>query len=512
VRLLVAYDVATSYSDSKLVYRIVDDDSSIARIFATSERAWFGELVETEPGPPVCEPGYALLVDHGERGRPEERPRAGQNTLVEVYEARTLLELAKQARGAAVHAIRILQRKPATERAWPDEARVLRAEALAHPDDDSPRLVFADAIAGKRGSLVIVQCDLARGELTPAESRARRRAQRDLLAKHGLPWSRLAGLAKRCMFRRGFVEAIELDAQALTFDHARVFDAAPHVNVISTSLRGLHDLRTVGMRAEWWSRLRGLAIGALPTVVDFEGMFANLRAFEMSRVVPQHARALVETGGLHDLEVLSLPSHELGGDAIAALVRTSPELRVLDLSGVRATPMLLEALAGLAQIRPMLAEPPARTVAATIAVPESVRELYATAGTTTIPPAIEKLALYGVVQARSLDGLAALRSLDLLGAFIRHELAEISLPSLRELRLYNTSAEIALAAAKKFGSRLELLDLRGIEGLDAIHDELRECVAGDVWLGKPDLRSPLMVAGYLPDEPMWDTGLIELSG
>jgi uncharacterized protein (TIGR02996 family) len=179
VRLLVAYDVATSYSDSKLVYRIVDDDSSIARIFATSERAWFGELVETEPGPPVCEPGYALLVDHGERGRPEERPRAGQNTLVEVYEARTLLELAKQARGAAVHAIRILQRKPATERAWPDEARVLRAETLAHPDDDSPRLVFADAIAGKRGSLVIVQCDLARGELTPAESRARRRAQRD---------------------------------------------------------------------------------------------------------------------------------------------------------------------------------------------------------------------------------------------------------------------------------------------------------------------------------------------
>jgi uncharacterized protein (TIGR02996 family) len=489
VRLLVAYDVATSYSDSKLEYRIVDDDSSIARIFATSERAWFGEIVDAEPGPPVCEPGYALVIDHGERGRPEERPRAAQKTIIELYEPHTLLELAKQRRGAAVHAIRILQRKPASECAWPEEARVLRAETLAHPDDDSPRLVFADAIAGKRGSLVIVQCDLARSGLTPAESRARRRAQRDLLARQGVPWSRLAGLAKRCMFRRGFVEAIELDAQALTFDHARVFDAAPHVNVISTSLRGLHDLRTVGMRAEWWSRLRGLAIGTLPTVVDFEGMFANLRAFEMSDVGPQHARALIQSGGLHDLEVLFLPSNELGGNAIGELARTSPNLRVLDVSQGRA----------------------GRAVPATIPIPESVRELYTTAGA-TIPRAIEKLALYGLLRARDVDGLAALRSLDLLGAVVRHELAEISLPSLRELRLYNTTAEIVLAAAKKFGGQLELLDLRGIDGLDAMHDELRECVAGDVWFGKPDLRSPLMVASYLPDEPMWDTGLVELSG
>jgi len=147
-----------------------------------------------------------------------------------------------------------------------------------------------------------------------------------------------------------------------------------------------------------------------------------------------------------------------------------------------------------------------------IAVPDSVRELYATAQTTTIPRGIEKLALYGVVQPRDLDGLASLRSLDLLGAVLGDELAEISLPSLRELKLYNVRADVALAAAKSFGRQLELLDLRGVEGLEARHDELRELVAGEVWLGKPDLRSPLMVAGYLPDEPMWDTGLVELSG
>jgi hypothetical protein len=511
VKLLVAYDVATSYSDSKLDYRIVDDDSSVARIFATSERAWFGEIVDAEPPPPALEPGYALLVDHGERGRPAERPRAAQNTLVELYEASTLLELAKQARGAAVIAIRVLQRKPAVERAWPEDARVLRAETLAHTDDDSPRLVFADAIAGKRGSLVIVQCDLARAGLTPAESRARRRAQRELLAKHGLPWSRLAGLAKRCMFRRGFVESIELDAQTLSFDHARVFDAAPHVNAITTTPAALVELKRLGAQTAWLPRVRGLSIAGPPTIPAFDGMFASLRALEMSRVMPELAHALVESGGLRDLEVLCLPSHELGGDAIDALVRTSPDLRVLDLSGVRAMPQLMETLERAVPIRRSLgASPPPSTPL--IAVPDSVRQLFATARTTTIPKRIEKLALYGVVSPRDLDGLSELRSLDLLGAFLRDPLVELTLPGLRELRLYNVSDGDALAIARKFGGQLELLDLRGIDGLEPFHDELRELVAGEVWLGKPDLRSPLMVASYLPDEPMWDTGLVELSG
>ena len=486
MKFVVAYDVVTSYSDSKLEYRIVDDDSAISRIFATSERAWFGEVIDGEPGAPACEPGYALVIDHGNRGRPEERPRAAQITIREYFEATTLLGEARGHPGAV--AMRVLRRKPEADPAWSPEARVLRAETLRHPADDDPRLVFADAIAGKRGSLVIVQCDLARGELTPAESRARRRAQRDLLAKHGAVWSRLGGLAKRCMFRRGFVEVARISRDVLVNDYARTFDAAPHlvsIAIESASSIYMRQFAEVSTREGWWQRMRGISIDGGMLANNFDGMLGNLRAFEMSRAAPQDADALVETGGLRDLEILCLPSHQLDVDALDAIVRKSPDLRVLDVSSAshrRAPP-----------------------------IPASIRELYASGPVTGFPSGLEKLAIFGPFEPSSLDGLASLRSLDLFAAYTRDPLDVLALPALRELRL-NVSPEQVIAIAKAFGAQLELLDLRGIAGVESHHDELRELVAGDVWMGKPDLSRPLMPASYLRDEPMWDVGVVDLSG
>jgi uncharacterized protein (TIGR02996 family) len=59
----------------------------------------------------------------------------------------------------------------------------------ANPNDDGPRLVWADAVGGERGELVVIQCDLARGELTPAESRARRSRERELLDRNAVAWA-----------------------------------------------------------------------------------------------------------------------------------------------------------------------------------------------------------------------------------------------------------------------------------------------------------------------------------
>lgn len=86
----------------------------------------------------------------------------------------------------------------------------------AAPDDDAPRLVWADAIGGERGELVVLQCSPS----TPA----RRERTRELLAAHGAAWSGLAGLARRCAFRRGFVEAIDIDLVACS-EHADVIAA-----------------------------------------------------------------------------------------------------------------------------------------------------------------------------------------------------------------------------------------------------------------------------------------------
>ncbi len=484
-KCVVAYDVATSYSDSKLEYRIVDDDSAISRIFATCERAWFGEVIDGEAGAPACEPGYALVIDHGDRGRPEERPRPAQITIREYFEAATLLGQARDHANAI--AMRVLRRKPDAEPAWPPEARVLRAETLAHPDDDDPRLVFADAIAGKRGSLVIVQCDLARGDLAPAESRARRRAQRDLLAKHGAAWSRLGGLATRCIFRRGFVEVARISRDVLVNDYARTFDATPHLVSIAIDASPsmyMRQFAQAGTRDGWWQRLRGISIDSGMLASNFDGMLGNLRAFEMSRAAPQHAYTLIETGGLRDLESLCLPSHQLGVDTLDAIIRTSPNLRVLDVSSA--------------------------SHRSPLPIPASVRELYASGLVTALPRQLEKLAIFGLFEARTLGGLASLRSLDLSAAFTNDPLEELELPRLRELRL-NVSPAKVIAIAKAFGAQLELLDLRGIAGVESIHDELRELVAGDVWMGKPDFSRPLMPSSYLPDEPMWDVGAVDLS-
>lgn len=104
---------------------------------------------------------------------------------------------------------------------------------LAAPDDDDPRLVWADAVGGERGELVVVQCRLARTEDSdPADAglRAERhrliRRQDELLAKNGETWAALPGV-RDFEFRRGFVERVDGDLE--TF-RALPVSAAPLAN------------------------------------------------------------------------------------------------------------------------------------------------------------------------------------------------------------------------------------------------------------------------------------------
>jgi uncharacterized protein (TIGR02996 family) len=488
VTYLIAYDVATSYSGAQLEFRRADTDDGIARTFATAERAWFGDVFfdgtqRAEPLPPRFEPGYALVLDRSTRGRPRAFPRDPHVVVHEYFEASALLVDAQRyvASGAfaSVIGLRVGQRKPTSDLAWDAETRALHAEILAHRGDDDPRLVFADALGTRRGSFVIVQCDLSRDGLTPSESRARRRAQREMLAKHGKPWSRLDGLARACRFRRGFVEAARLARDVLVDHHARVFDAAPLLDSITLDdgppayTRGFLD---AAARDGWWPRVRGLSLRADQLGDQLAGMFAGLRALELANARPEHAHFLVASGELGNLETLRLPHHDLGADALEALIRAAPELRVLAI-----------AAAGIGH---------------RVRVPESVRELATSGG--DIPAGVEKLAYLGLIPGASLDGRAALGSLDLRDGWCS-ALHELALPGLRELRVVASVDEVR-AVAKRFGGQLELLDVRDCDGIETVADELRDIVAGDVWFGTDESRAPLLVSTYLPGEPMWDVG------
>jgi uncharacterized protein (TIGR02996 family) len=111
---------------------------------------------------------------------------------------------------------------------------------IESPDDDEPRLVWADAVGGERGELVVLQCRLAREDLAAAEHGVLADRVRVLLEAYGRAWSGFVEepAVTRCMFRRGFVEAVEANVTELPW--ARIFEIAPLATGLE--LRGLTQI------------------------------------------------------------------------------------------------------------------------------------------------------------------------------------------------------------------------------------------------------------------------------
>jgi uncharacterized protein (TIGR02996 family) len=104
----------------------------------------------------------------------------------------------------------------ALDRGAPRDLDALLAEVHAHPDDDAPRLVYADALLERgdpRGELITLQCRLA-GALGDPALRVR---ERELLREHGDAW--LGALAPIVMphyvFERGFLAMCTIDGRKL---------------------------------------------------------------------------------------------------------------------------------------------------------------------------------------------------------------------------------------------------------------------------------------------------------
>src|SRR5437763_1336214 len=113
----------------------------------------------------------------------------------------------------------------------PDAAAFLRMIAAA-PDDDAPRLVYADWLeehGDPRGAFIRVQCALA---ALPDDD------PRRPLAGHAAAWTQeFAGRVGGWQFRRGFVEEITLSAEAF-LEHAPDLLRAGTVRTVR-----LHDCR-----------------------------------------------------------------------------------------------------------------------------------------------------------------------------------------------------------------------------------------------------------------------------
>jgi uncharacterized protein (TIGR02996 family) len=90
-------------------------------------------------------------------------------------------------------------------------------EILAHPDDDAPRLIYADWLDERgdpRGEFIRVQCELAQLAVRNARYRKLRARERELLAQHEKAWiGSFKPLVRLWEFRRGFVEFIEVSTR-----------------------------------------------------------------------------------------------------------------------------------------------------------------------------------------------------------------------------------------------------------------------------------------------------------
>jgi uncharacterized protein (TIGR02996 family) len=148
---------------------------------------------------------------------------------------------------------------------------------LADPDDDAPRLIYADWLdeqgESQRAEFIRVQCALARAPRhDPAWGELWDR-QRDLIVANGNGWSAaLRQFVTNYWCRRGFADEVWLSGQALLAHAATIFAMAPlrtaHVREIGpegvrslTALSSLGSLSTLdlsGNGGEWrYERGRG---------------------------------------------------------------------------------------------------------------------------------------------------------------------------------------------------------------------------------------------------------------
>lgn len=183
-----------------------------------------------------------------------------------------------------------------------DDASFLAA-IIDRPDDDLPRLVYADYLDESgdpaRAEFIRVQCELARLDGYTSERQVLLVREAELLSLHRSRWL-IPGLRGSQHFRRGFVEAVDLATDWLVAAGPTAFDHAPvreiRLGVLTglgqlealKQIPGLHRVETLGLanndrrpvlallRDQEWPRLSRLIIRNTRLFADELGQIISL--------------------------------------------------------------------------------------------------------------------------------------------------------------------------------------------------------------------------------------------
>jgi uncharacterized protein (TIGR02996 family) len=212
-----------------------------------------------------------------------------------------------------------------------------RRDIAEHPDDDTPRLVYADWLdeqGDPRGEFIRVQVRLTRTAAGDPGGAALARREAELLAAHRDDWlGELPAWARgqATLFQRGFVAALEADVTELARGAAALWAVAPLTRL----------------------RLRGVA-GRAGVLGDFPHLrFLTALDLSSGRLTDADVSAVAATPCLDRLATLDLSYNEVGPAGAAALAGSPhlPGLRALLLDNNRLGEAGVEALAASERLR-----------------------------------------------------------------------------------------------------------------------------------------------------------------
>jgi uncharacterized protein (TIGR02996 family) len=229
------------------------------------------------------------------------------------------------------------------------ERDALYAAILANPDDDTPRLVYADWLDENgddndraRARFIRLQCDANRHEMGSARRESLERDAWQLRSQHGQEWgSTLDGvvLANYTSWSRGFVDKVMMYSKRFVAEGEKVFSTHPvrFVKFVDLGARGavsprellacphLARLRTVQFVGEPLNDAFAKELSQCPFVASLVGL--RLRRCTFS---PKGLRAILESSSLPNLREMSIG--ECGRSAhLAAIAGSAALARIKDL-------------------------------------------------------------------------------------------------------------------------------------------------------------------------------------
>jgi uncharacterized protein (TIGR02996 family) len=220
---------------------------------------------------------------------------------------------------------------------------------VADPDDDTPRLIYADWLeehGNPHGRFIRVQCALERFGLGDPRRLTFEDEAEDLLAAHEEEWTaRLRGGADNWTFRRGFVEDVAADGETFLANANAWFAAFPLRRVclrLPTGLmpalardRHLVQLESLAFRGHFLRDRELRELLASPYLNRLTALDLREQGIETGGV-----RALAESPLISGLQLLDLGNNRAVGDqAVRALAAASgaASLRTLKLGGTNLT-------------------------------------------------------------------------------------------------------------------------------------------------------------------------------